>query len=59
MRWLLIVLIVSVCALVLASGGVAWHIWRQHAKLRRSGTGGPRPDTFALGESEIETEEAP
>jgi hypothetical protein len=37
MRWLLIVMIASVGALVLVSGGMAWHIWRQHARLRRTG----------------------
>jgi hypothetical protein len=58
MRWLLIVMIASVGALVLASGGMAWHIWRQHARLRDSGAGslpGPR----AHEEIDIETEEAP
>jgi hypothetical protein len=58
MRWLLIVMIVSVGALVLASGGMAWHIWRQHAKLGRTGAGRhPGPRTHE--ESDIETEEAP
>jgi hypothetical protein len=58
MRWLLIVMIASVGALVLVSGGMAWHIWRQHAKSRGIGAGhqsGPR----AHEESDIETEEAP
>jgi len=39
MRWLLIVLIVSVCALILATIGVAWHIWRQHRKPAGSASG--------------------
>jgi uncharacterized iron-regulated membrane protein len=58
MRWLLIVMIVSVGALVLVSGGMAWHIWRQRAKARGTGAGrlsGPRSHE----ESDIETEEAP
>ena len=57
MRWLLIVLIVSLCALLLATGGLAWHIWRQHRKT-------PVPDRELSGaevheESGIESEEAP
>jgi hypothetical protein len=58
MRWLLIVMIVSIGALVLASGGMAWHIWRQHAKARATGAGRP-PGPRAHEESDIETEEAP
>jgi len=53
MRWLLIVLIVSVCALLLASAGVAWHVWRQH---RKSATA---PETAVHEERDIESEEAP
>lgn len=34
MRWLLIVLLVSLGALLLAAAGVARYIWLQHAKLR-------------------------
>jgi len=52
MRWLLLVLVVSVCALIFVSGGVAWHIWRQHRKL-------VTPQTSAREESDIESEEAP
>jgi hypothetical protein len=51
-------MIVSVGALVLVSGGMAWHIWRQHSRLGRTGAGshsGPRTHE----ESDIETEEAP
>lgn len=58
MRWLLIVMIASVGALVLVSGGMAWHIWRQHAKSRGTGVGPPSGAT-AHEESDIETEEAP
>lgn len=53
MRWLLILLIVSVCALLIASAGVALHIWRQHKN----------PDapaeTSVHEETDIESEEAP
>jgi hypothetical protein len=57
MRWLLIALLVSVCALIIASAGVAWHIWRQRAKSRRSEPDAGHADTSA--HDEIETEEAP
>jgi flagellar basal body-associated protein FliL len=59
MRWLLIVLLVSICALILASAGVAWHIWRQHAKSRRNASGGDPSDAVIHEESDIETEEVP
>jgi hypothetical protein len=42
MRWLMIGLLVSLGALLLAAAGGARHIWLQHAKLRReqfAGTG--------------------
>jgi uncharacterized iron-regulated membrane protein len=55
MRWLLIVLIVSVCALVVVSAGVAWHIWRQHRK--PSTAGGALFETRVREESDIESEE--
>jgi len=53
MRWLMIVLVVSVGALLLASAGLGLHIWRQHRK--------PAPPAEALGyeERDIESEEAP
>jgi hypothetical protein len=41
MRWLLICLLVSVGALLLAAAGVARHIWLQRTKLS-----GGRPPTF-------------
>jgi Flp pilus assembly protein TadB len=34
MRWLLIVLLVSLAALLFASAGVAYHIWRQRIRHR-------------------------
>jgi uncharacterized iron-regulated membrane protein len=59
MRWLIIVLIVSVCALILASAGMVWHIWRQHAKLRDAAARGRPVGPHAHDESDFETEEAP
>jgi hypothetical protein len=38
MLWLLIVMIVSVCGLLLAAGGLALHIRRQHRKLPAPGS---------------------
>ena len=32
MRWLLIVLLVSLLALLVAAAGVAYHIWRQRTR---------------------------
>jgi Flp pilus assembly protein TadB len=34
MRWLLIVLLVSLVALLVAAAGGAWHIWSQRARIR-------------------------
>jgi len=46
MRWLMIGLLVSLGALLLAAAGVARHIRLQHAKLRREppASSGPGPD---------------
>jgi hypothetical protein len=49
----MIVLIVSVCALVVVSGGLALHVWRQHRK--PAGLAG----TSVNEESDVESEEAP
>ena len=35
MRWLMIVLLVSLAALLVASAGVAYHVWQEH-KRRKS-----------------------
>jgi hypothetical protein len=57
MRWLMIGLFVSVGALILASAGVAWHIWRLPAKNGR--TLKVAPAISIPEESEVETEETP
>jgi len=57
MRWLMIALLVSVCALIVASAGVAWHVWRQHRKPPQTPAGGDPSDM--LMHEEIEREEAP
>jgi uncharacterized iron-regulated membrane protein len=53
MRWLLIVLVVSVCALLVASAGVALHIWRQHRNPPAA------TEASARADNDIESEEAP
>jgi hypothetical protein len=53
MRWLMILMAVSVVALLAVSGGMALHIWRQHKSL--SGT----LETPVQEESDVESEEAP
>jgi len=32
MRWLMLVLLVSLVALLIAAGGLAHHIWREHTR---------------------------
>ena len=38
MRWLMIVLFVSVAALLIASAGVARHVWRRHKQAEKAQT---------------------
>jgi hypothetical protein len=59
MRWLLIVLIFSVCALLVASAGLAWHIWRQHRRPRGRTLSDVHSVTIVHEEGDIESEEAP
>ena len=35
MRWLMLLLLVSLAALLIAAAGVARHIWVNHARMRR------------------------
>jgi len=49
MRWLMIVLLVSVSALLAASLGLAHHIWREHVRRRDAGA-----MTERTGEAETE-----
>jgi len=41
MRWLMILLLVSLVAMLVAAAGVARHVWQQHKKLREE----PSADT--------------
>ncbi|KAA6460876.1 hypothetical protein DYQ86_11355 [Acidobacteria bacterium AB60] len=54
MRWLMIVLLVSMVALLAASAGLAHHIWQEHRKRGHAGHPFGRADDV-----DIETEEAP
>ena len=54
MRWLMIVLLVSMVAMLVASAGLAHHIWR--ARRKRSRT---IPAPGPIDDGEVETEEAP
>lgn len=51
MRWLMIVLLVSLGALLLAAAGVARHIWLQRSLLKRH-----KAKTELAEETEVETE---
>lgn len=52
MRWLIISLLVSLGALLIAAAGMARHIWRQRAKLRSN----PLPAFEPVDDSELELE---
>jgi hypothetical protein len=54
MRWLMIVLLVSVVALLVASAGLAHHIWQEHRKRHRN-----HPSPGRAEDLDVETEEAP
>ncbi|MGO9318771.1 MAG: hypothetical protein ACLPXT_04980 [Terracidiphilus sp.] len=56
MRWLLLVLLVSLAALLIAAAGVAHHIWaqRRRSRLKHSAGAGAAPDSAE--ETDIETE---
>jgi hypothetical protein len=41
MRWMMIALLVSLAALLLAAAGVARHIWLQRSRLRSNSGAGP------------------
>ena len=53
MRWLMILLLVSLVALLVASAGLAHHIWQEHRKRRRTQLVSGRTEDV-----DIETEEA-
>jgi hypothetical protein len=59
MRWLMIGLLVSLFALLLAAAGVARHIWLQRANLRRKPAEGMEPTHDAAVDSGEETDQEP
>jgi hypothetical protein len=54
MRWLMIALLVSVTALLVASAGLAHHIWQERRKRGRA-----RITPGIVEDVEVETDEAP
>jgi hypothetical protein len=56
MRWLMIVLLVSVVAMLVASGGLAHHIWQERRKRSRTSLAPGRTEGVDV---DVETEEAP
>jgi hypothetical protein len=54
MRWLMIALLVSVMALLVASAGLAHHIWQERRKRGRT-----RIAPGRIEDVEVDTEEAP
>jgi hypothetical protein len=60
MRWLLIALLVSLAALLIAAAGMTIHIWVQRARLRTkppSGAGKlPSSSSGPAEENDVETE---
>ncbi len=59
MRWLMLALVVSVCALIVVSAAMALHIWRQHSKTGVKASGVEQDqETVLPEESEVETEDA-
>jgi biotin transport system substrate-specific component len=58
MRWLLIGFLVSAVSLVLASAGIAYHVWRQRERLRRTARILTGRATTRSEEIDVETEES-
>jgi hypothetical protein len=60
MRWLMIALLVSLGALLLAAAGLARHIWLRRAKIRSKPTTGTvegvDPTAGQAEETDVETE---
>lgn len=56
MRWLMIALLVSLGALLIAAAGMARHIWRSRAQIRSNQSNGSRIPLEAGDEVETESE---
>jgi hypothetical protein len=59
MRWLMLVFLVSFAAMIFACAGIAWHIWRQHAKTKTLPSGPGNTNIQVPEETAFEPEEAP
>jgi uncharacterized protein (DUF58 family) len=60
MRWLMIVFLVSLAALLLAAAGLARHIWLQRARVKaRASIINPRPEANGPEVNEIDIEPEP
>jgi hypothetical protein len=59
MRWLMIVLLVSVVAMLVASAGLAHHIWQERRKRSRMSLAQGRTEGVDVDVDVVETEEAP
>ena len=60
MRWLMIALLVSIVALLIASAGVAHHVWRERKKRRQAPASAKKAmDLKANLKTDPDTEEAP
>jgi hypothetical protein len=56
MRWLLIALLVSLAALLIAAAGMTIHVWVQRARLRSKASAGAGPAPDPAEETDQETE---
>jgi uncharacterized membrane protein len=56
MRWLLLVLLVSFAAMLIAAVGGALHIWVQRARSRSKPSPGAKPASGPAEETDTETE---
>jgi uncharacterized iron-regulated membrane protein len=56
MRWLLIILLVSLSALLIAAAGMTLHIWVQRARLRSKPQKGAGPASDPAEDADQETE---
>ncbi|HME57366.1 MAG TPA: hypothetical protein VKF63_03445 [Terracidiphilus sp.] len=56
MRWLLMVLLVSLAALLIAAAGVAHYIWSRRKRSRSKPSAGDGATTGPADETDIETE---
>jgi hypothetical protein len=56
MRWLMIALLVSLAAMLIAAAGMTLHIWVRRAQIRSKPSGGAGLATGPHEETDVETE---